>query len=104
MAKFLLVIPSSALPGRDQQYNDWYDNEHLADVLKISGIVSGRRYNALPQSPAPAPAKHLSIFEIETADPMAVLGELHRRIQAGEMAMTADIDPSSVQMWLYEQR
>ncbi|HKT77409.1 MAG TPA: hypothetical protein VJQ78_11795 [Sphingobium sp.] len=102
MGKYILVVPSSALAGREDAYNDWYDNEHLGDLLKIPGIVSGRRYNALPQ--LPTPAKHLSIFEIEADDPLAVLGELQRRVQAGEMSMTADIDPSTVQMWLYEPR
>lgn len=104
MGKFLMVIPSSALPGRDQEYNDWYDNEHLGDVLKVPGIISGRRYNALPISPAPAPAKHLSIFELEADDPAAVLGEMMRRVQEGEISMTADIDPSTVQIWLFEPR
>ena len=102
MAQFLLVVTSSALDGRDQAFNDWYDNVHLQDMLDLPGVTSGRRYDALPQSPAPTPAKHLAIFELEAEDPLAVLGELGRRMEAGEISGTTDIDPSSVQMWIYK--
>lgn len=101
MGKHILVVTSSGAVGREKEYNDWYDSEHLADVLKVPGMVSGQRYDLSPGTPMPAPAKHLAIFEIEADDPGAVVGEMMRRVQAGEMSMTSDIDPSSVQMWLY---
>lgn len=104
VAKYLLVVPSSALPGRDAEYNAWYDGEHLRDLLKVRGIVSGRRFDALQTSPHQPPAKHLGIYEIEADDPLAVLAEIGRRVESGEMSMTADIDPASVQMWIYQPR
>ena len=104
MATYILVVPSSAMPGRENEYNDWYDGEHLSDLLKVPGIVAGKRFDALENSPAKTPAKHLAIYEIEADDPLAVVAEIGRRAEAGEMSVSPTLDMSSVQMWLYKAR
>lgn len=38
MQKYTLVILSNAIADREPQYNDWYDGQHLPDVLKVPGF------------------------------------------------------------------
>ena len=104
MDKYLLVIPSAAREGQEEDYNRWYDEEHLADVCAIPGFVAGKRYDALATSPAPPPAAALAIYEIEADDPDAALKELGRRIKAGEIVISSALDPSTAKMWLYKAR
>lgn len=104
MAKYLLVVPSSAHAGKDDEYNRWYDETHLGDLLKIPGVKTGTRYNADPASPNTPEANYLAIYEIETDDPGQVMAELGRRAQAGEMAISPALDSSSAKMWLYKAR
>jgi hypothetical protein len=104
MGKYLLAVPSSAKAGQDDAYNHWYDTEHLADVCAIPGVISGRRFDALPNSPAQPPATYLALYEIETDDPMTVMAELRRRVSSGEAKISPALDTASAGMWLYKAR
>jgi hypothetical protein len=104
MAKYLLVALSNAKPGRDDDYNFWYDTVHLADVCALPGVISGRRFEAHTQSPVRPEANYLALYEIEAEDPSIVLAELHRRAQAGEMALTDALDASSAKLMLFRAR
>ncbi len=100
MARFLLVATSAALEGRDDDYNAWYDSRHLADLLAVPGVKSGRRFDACPASPNQTPSRYLAIYEIEADDPAEVMAELQRRAQTGEWTVTDALDRSTAQLWL----
>lgn len=102
MPKFLMVVTSGAKDGRDQEYNEWYDSTHIHEICAIPGVKSGRRYDAIPATPNPQPAPYLAIYEIEADDPAAVLGELGRRSQAGEMSMSDALDIETAKIWMYQ--
>ncbi len=104
MAKYVLVVPSAAQPGQDDAYNAWYDTTHLADLLAIPGVISGRRFEPAEFSPNPPPATYLAIYEIETDNPAAIFEEMMRKSQSGEMQVSDALDQSSAQLWLYKQR
>jgi hypothetical protein len=38
------VVLSNAVEGRDEEFNDWYTNRHLGDVLQVPGFSSARRF------------------------------------------------------------
>ena len=104
MGSYILVVPSSAMPGEDAAYNDWYDAVHLDEVCAVPGIVSGRRYEPDPASPSPAEADYLAIYDIETDDPAAVLAELQRRAGAGEIGISPALDRPTARMMLFKAR
>ena len=103
MGKYVLVVPSSAKEGRDDDYNEWYNNQHIHDLLAIPGIKSGRRFTPDPISPMPPPADYLAIYEIETDDIGSVFAEMNRRAQSGEMSVSDSLDPASPKLWVFEQ-
>jgi hypothetical protein len=49
-----LDVPS----GRDEEFNDWYNLEHLRDVVRLPGFVLARRYRV-----DDAPLKYLAWYE-----------------------------------------
>ena len=102
MAKYVMVVPSSAMPGRDDDYNRWYDDQHIHDICALPGVLSGRRFTAVDLSPNPCPGQYLAIYEIETDDIMAVLAEMGRRGASGEMALSDALDRDSAQIWFYK--
>ena len=103
MGKYVLVVPSSAKAGQDDEYNQWYDGIHIHDLLALPGVKNGRRYIASPISPMPPPADYLAIYEIETDDIGAVFAELNERAMAGVMQLSDALDMESARMWVYEQ-
>lgn len=104
MAKFLMVVTSGAKDGRDEEYNNWYDNQHIHDICSIPGVVGGKRYDAVPVTPNPQPAPYLAIYEIEVdADnPGPMLEAMMAKAEAGEMALSDALDSESAKIWMYK--
>jgi hypothetical protein len=104
MQKYIMVVQTQPIEGRDDEYNAWYDKQHLADVCDIPGVVTGRRYHALPLGQGPMGLPYLAIYEVETEDPEAVLAELRRRSAEREMYVSPSLDTATAVLWVYEQR
>lgn len=84
--RYKFVVLTNAVEGREDEYNDWYTNVHLPDVLAIPGIVAAERFRLAPAQRSPAqPFKYLAIYEVETDDLPWVAAEIGRR--AGTPAM-----------------
>lgn len=90
MPSYTLVVLTNALPGRDQEFNDWYDNRHLGEVLQIPGFISARRFKLTKQQRrrTPSPYEYLALYEIETDDLEKVMDELRSRSGSAIMPIT----------------
>jgi hypothetical protein len=64
----LLLVFSNPVDGREDEYNDWYTNKHLDEILAIKGFVRAQRFRlapALMTADAPAaPYRYLAIYEV----------------------------------------
>jgi hypothetical protein len=80
MARYILEVRTNCSdPGREAEYNDWYNNVHLPDVLETPGVVRATRYENT--DPAEGEAKFVAIYEIETDDIDAFMNVLNENIQ-----------------------
>ena len=43
-AHAMVAVWMNASRGHEQEFHDWYETEHLAEVVAIDGILSARRY------------------------------------------------------------
>jgi hypothetical protein len=58
----ILVVLTRPLPGRDEEYNRWYDERHLGDVLNvIGGFTAARRFTRIGDGPG---WQYLAVYEI----------------------------------------
>jgi hypothetical protein len=60
-------------PAREDEFNRWYDEVHLPDLLSVPGIVAARRYRVAPARGAEPSSQYLAVYEIEAENPEAVL-------------------------------
>lgn len=89
MAKtYKFLVLSNPVEGREDEYNTWYDNTHLADVLKVDGFVAAQRFSAVPMEGADQPYRYMAIYEIEANDPHAVLAALNGRAGTPDMVLS----------------
>jgi len=44
MAVGLFVVRATIAKDREAEFNKWYNEEHLPQVLRYNGAISGRRY------------------------------------------------------------
>ena len=104
MGKYVMIVQSQAKPGRDDEYNQWYDSVHLAHVCAVPGVKSGRRFEAQKSTTSIGEPglRYLAIFEIEAEDPDSVGSELRKRVADGTMDVSEALDSESVVSWLYK--
>ncbi len=65
MKHALLLVRTRPQPGKEKEYNDWYDNTHLGDLLACDGVVSAQRYSGKSlDNPDQAP-EYYAVYEVE---------------------------------------
>ena len=59
-ADYVSVVTVDIDPAVDDEFNRWYNDVHVGEVLDCPGWISGARYVAVEGSP-----KYLAMYEIE---------------------------------------
>jgi len=93
MPRYKLVVLSSPLEGREADYNDWYQNIHMRQVMAIPGFESGQRYRRSAALTQDEFFPYLAIYEIETDDIAGALAELRRRAGNGQVTTSDALAP-----------
>jgi hypothetical protein len=57
----LLIVRSSVLPEVEEDYNRWYNEVHLRDMLGVPGVLTARRYVSMLDEP-----KYAAVYELES--------------------------------------
>ena len=64
----LLLTMTEPPPEMDEEFNAWYDTEHLPERLSIPGFRSARRWVA---EGGPGEGRYLATYELDSADVLA---------------------------------
>ena len=89
-----LAVPH---PGREAEFEDWYDNRHIPDCLKLDGFVAAQRFR-IAGAPAGAevPAwQAMTIYEIESDDIEATMAQIARLARTEAMPISDSFDPAT---------
>lgn len=88
----MLLVLANAAPGTDDEFNDWYENQHIPDVLSVPGFLRVRRFalseHQLPGAQAVG-AKYLTLWDVEADDLEAPLAEMAARVGSDSMPISA---------------
>jgi hypothetical protein len=91
-------------PSRDREYNDWYTQVHIPEILAVPGFVAARRYRVYQPGSGPADSyPYIAVFELEADDLNRLIGELEARAADGRMHLTdaIEVDPPPI-LTVYE--
>jgi hypothetical protein len=80
MGRYSYIVLTQAHPGREAEFERWYDERHLDDVARIPGVVATRRFKVVHQKVTNLAApqwRSLAIYDIEADDPHAVLQAIY---------------------------
>jgi hypothetical protein len=74
----LLVLSDPVSPEADAEYNDWYDNVHLPEILAVAGFTAARRFRVAQAQLASQggpdavrarfPHRYAAVYEVEAPD------------------------------------
>jgi hypothetical protein len=101
MADYNFLVFSNPAEGCEDDYNRWYDDLHLGEVVAVPGFVAARRFKVAPTGGGEPPRhRYLAVYEIESDDVGATLGELAVRAGDGRLRMSDAL--GEVMTLLYE--
>ena len=95
LTKYLYVVRVDVDPEKDQQFNEWYNKQHIPALLKVPGVIGAYRYSSLEGTP-----KYIAIYELE--NPHVRTSEAWKKA----IAMTPrpkDVTTQNVERNLYER-
>lgn len=116
MRKFAWYVFTKCDPDHAEAFNRWYDDIHLADLLKVPGIVDAKRLHFADKQIVQRDGEitvcapdalgsqypYLAVYEIEAEDVEPVLREVTRRSMNGEMEISPYL--GDVHMLVYERK
>jgi len=59
----ILAIFNNVAPGREAEFEEWFQHEHLAERLAVPGFLLGRRYEAVSGQP-----RYFNLYLTQSAD------------------------------------
>ena len=97
------VVWSNPDAGRDDEYSDWYNNRHLADVVAVRGFVSAQRCRLRDPAAEVAPVQRfMAIYALDTDDPECAIAQLTKLVGSDEMNMSEASSMEDMAANLYE--
>jgi hypothetical protein len=102
----MVVGSNPATPEQEAEFNRWYAEDHLDDVLAVAGFNAARRYTLSPVRPMadtePSPYGYLAVYEVE-ADDLAVAGrDLQAALDSGAIPISETFDLTGFSVDFYE--
>ncbi len=81
-ARGLLLFMTDIDSAHEDEFNRWYEEEHLAERMAIPGFVTARRFRAIEGAP-----KYLAFYDLDSPD--VLQSPAYRNISgAGKSAWT----------------
>jgi hypothetical protein len=101
VSTFHFMVLSNPVEGREEDFNTWYDDEHVVDLLAVEGITAVQRYRFAALGPGQeAPAyRYVAIYEAEADDVAAVQETLMTALRSGAVRPSDAIAPGALATW-----
>ncbi len=98
--KFIQIVFSNPLPGRDDEFNEWYDNVHIPQLLAVPGMLSAQRYTLRDSEMYRVPGgfvpehQYAIVYEME-GDVDAIMAKIQESVAEGKIHMADCLDMTS---------
>jgi hypothetical protein len=87
--KSIFLVYADIDPKYEEEFNAWYDTEHLADLLSLPGFLDAARYVAEKGGP-----KYLAAYELSSAE--ALKSAEFQKFRANPSPWSRRISPSVI--------
>ena len=94
----LYMVRSNPVEGREIEFNRWYEEVHVPEVLQIQGFESAQRFKLTSAQVQEQNHQYLAIYAINSED---VEGTLNNLRKMRSFNMSDSIDMQSVQISIF---
>jgi hypothetical protein len=101
--RYNLIALTNPVEGREDEFNAWYSDVHLADVLKLPGVKAAQRFRLadVQHRPGPFEWSYMAVYEIEIDDLATTLHALKAASGTESMPLSPALSPERM-VWIYE--
>jgi hypothetical protein len=92
LATYRMIVRVNPAVGCADDFNRWYDSEHLAHVLAVPGFRSYARFR-VAHARGGRLFQYCTVFDIDTDEIATVMAELQARTVDGRMPLSPTMDP-----------
>lgn len=103
MAKCKMIALTTPLPGKEAEFQDWYQNVHLPELVALPGMEGAQRYQLVAKLMGSDTNPWLAIYDIDVEDPAAFLGALGAAAQSGKMTPATSQDMATTYTALFTE-
>jgi hypothetical protein len=89
--EYTLIVYTSPADGREDEYNAWYDDIHLAEFSALPGVITGRRFKVAGEDKS----QYAAIYEL-SSHPDEVMAAMNAGIKDGTVHMSDAVDVASL--------
>jgi hypothetical protein len=100
MMTTLYMVRSNPVEGKEDEFNRWYSDVHLPEVLQIEGFYNAQRFCLTPQQLQPQAHRYLAIYAINGDD---IDGTLENLRNMRSFNMSDALDMSSIEISIFGQ-
>jgi hypothetical protein len=95
--RYVFLVFANPIPGKEAEFNEWYTNTHMGDLVQLQGWVGAQRFRIVTSvQPRPSVAGYghgyLMIWDLEETEANAALSRMTAAISGGKSRRGAAFD------------
>jgi hypothetical protein len=59
----VILVSMNPDPDREEEFNDWYNTEHIPHFNRLEGVIAARRFHATEGNP-----RYVALYHVENTD------------------------------------
>ena len=99
--KHMVVVLTEPTEGCDEEFNDYYENVHLEEVIATTGWTSAQRFQLADQAGAKCPLPYLALYEAEADSAESVIKKLNET--RPQRVQSAAINKRTAGIWVFSE-
>jgi len=99
--QYLVLVLTEPTEGREADFNDYYENTHLDEVIATTGWKSAQRFRLAGAAGETSPLPYLAAYEAEADSAEAVLETLSET--RGARQQSDALNRRTGRVWVFEQ-
>ena len=84
-----MMVYADVEPDQEDEFNSWYNEEHIGQLMTIPGLLNAARYEAISGGP-----KYLACYELDT--PEVVGGPEYQQLHANPTEWARRMSPGAI--------
>ena len=77
MTKHIILVLTEPTEGKEDEFNDYYENTHLDEVIETAGWQTAQRFKLVDEAGESCPLPYLAAYSVDAEDSAEILKTLN---------------------------